>query len=393
MSPSRAEIRAQRAAAAEARRQAKAGGGNGPEGEAPAEGPEVTPAAAAVVPASREAEPETSPVVPVVRELQAYRPQPFTPDLIPEPEDLDVQGPMTDEELVELSYCEAAYTNADKADWIKWMAAESVRRGKRFRGADGTRTWPEYCEEVFGESESEVNRSIQQWPLKRAIATQQTAKPLSTPSSHVQALLPVVAEYGGEEEVARNYLGMRTWAAENKVKVTAADLESWVQRAQAAVDKPAERPALTGESLLEVREERVRQKQQAKSAAKTKTPKDTEPPATEPEAAPDAAPEAEAEPETHPNLGDQAPDQGGDEEHQEPEAETAGAGSGGDEQEDDAVDPRVAQVAVAASQLAGMSEGFVETGLLQLASTETLKTIVEATRSLAEAAEEELATR
>jgi hypothetical protein len=387
VSPSRQEIRARRTAAAEARRQARAAGQGGTGNEAPAEDAQAEPGTAAVVPASREGEPETTQAAPVVRELQAYRPQPFTPDLIPEPEDLDVDGPMSDEELAELAYCEAAYTNADQAEWIKWKAAEAVRRRRKFRGTDGARTWPEYCEEKFGESESEVNRSIQQWPLKRALATQQTVKPLSTPSSHVQVLLPIVEAYGGVEEVARNYLAMRAWAAENKVKVTAADLESWVRRAQ-AVEKPAERPALTGESLLEVREERVRRQKQAKTRSAPRKPNGTEQLAKDPE----------AEPETHPNLGDQAPQTdtgaGEDEQHRKPEAEDDGAAPGGDEQhQKQDVDPLAARAQYAASQLAGMSEGFVETGLLKRASTETLKTIVEATRSLAEAAEAELSTR
>ncbi|MFJ8957338.1 hypothetical protein ACIRO1_45335 [Streptomyces sp. NPDC102381] len=377
MSLTRAQIQAKRRADAEARRNARAqaeqaadaGGQGEPEEESAASGP--------LVPASREAEPTAETAVNPVAE--GYRPQPFTPDLIPEPEDLDLEGPMSEEELVELSYCEAAYTNADKAEWIKWMAAESVRRRKKYRGEDGSRTWPEYCEAAFGESESEVNRSIQQWRLKRAIATQQTARPLSTPSSHVQALLPIVEAYGGEEEVARNYLGMRIWSAENKMRVTAADLESWVQRAQ-AVEKPAERPALTGESLLEVREERVRHKQ-ATPRSSAKQPAAEEPAASE----------------THPNSGDQAPppdadaDAAGDEEYQEPEAEAAGAG--GDEPKDNADNPHTARLAVAASELDGMSQGVVEADLLQFASTETLKTIVQATRTLAEAAEAELAKR
>ncbi|MET9676396.1 hypothetical protein ABZY68_25375 [Streptomyces sp. NPDC006482] len=357
----------------------------------------------AVVPASREAEPEAPQAAPVVHEMKAYRPQPFTPDLIPEPEELDARGPMTDEELVELAYCEAAYANADKADWIKWMAAEAVRNRKTHRGPDGTRTWPEYCDAKFGESESEVNRSIQQWRLKRAIVEQQTTRMFSTPSSHVQTLLPIVAAYGGEDEVARNYVAMRTWAAENKVRVTAADLESWVQRAQ-AVEKPAERPALTGESLLEVREERVRLQEQAEARkAARKAASEARQTAPEPEAVPEThpnlgeSPEATAAPEGHPNLGDQAPEvnagAGDGEQHQAPETGNDGTGAGEGEQPEQNPDPLAQRAQVAASTLEGMSEAFVTSGLLRHASPETLKTIVETALSLAEAAEAELASR
>ncbi|WP_128643268.1 hypothetical protein [Streptomyces sp. SS] len=306
---------------------------------------------------------------------------------------------MTDDELVELAYCEAAYTNADKADWIKWMAAEAVRNRKMHRGPDGKRTWPEYCDAKFGESESEVNRSIQQWRLKRAIVEQQTTRMFSTPSSHVQTLLPVVAAYGGEDEVARNYVAMRTWAADNKVRVTAADLESWVQRAQ-AVEKPAERPALTGESLLEVREERVRLQAQAEARrAARKAASEARQTAPEPEVVPETdptlggSPEVEAAPEGHPNLGDQAPEANVGEQHQAPETGIDGTGVGEGELSEQDPDPLAVRAQVAASTLEGMSEGFVVSGLLRHASPETLKTIVEAALSLAEAAEAELASR
>ncbi|WP_431776263.1 hypothetical protein [Streptomyces cucumeris] len=354
----------QRDAAREAKKQNQPEAGTEAKPDVPAPGGEVNPLT-------------TEPRVPAGG---AYRPQPFTPDLIPEPEELEAEGPLTAQEVDELAYCEAAYTNANQADWIKWKAAHAVRSRKTYRGPEGTRTWPEYCEEVLGESESEANRSIQQWPLNRAIS-QQWTRPRATPASHVQALLPIAESYG-QEETARSYVSLRDWASENKVRVTAADLESWVQRAQ-AVEQPEERPALTAETLMEAREERVKQEAKAK-------------PRTAPKARVATVKNGGREG-SHPNLGDPAlgseSDADAEEEHQEPQNGNAGAEAEANEPQRDLTDPLATEASKASAVLEGIREGFVNGSLLQHARTDTLKAVMEAARDIAEAAEDVLKSR
>lgn len=322
---------------------------------------------------------EVDPVPPTAPPVDPYRPQPFTPDLLPEPKEIAAEGDLTAEEADELGHCEAAYGNGNRAEWMKWKAAHAVRSRRLYRR--GGRTWPEYCEFWFGESESEVNRRIQQWPLLKTI-TEKQDRPRSIPDSHVQQLLPLVKLHG-EELTAFAYVEMRRWGAERKTRITADVVGQVVELA-----KTAKAPTLATANLFQ-------QAIEAKPSGKKKQRVEAEPESRPEDDAGTESPGA-YEPGSHPNLGDQAPHTSagasGDEERQEPGAEPVGAGRS-DEQEDDAADPRVARLAVAASQLAGMSQGFVETDLLQVASTETLKTIVEATRSLAEAAEAELARR
>ena len=93
---------------------------------------------------------------------------------------------------------------------MKWKAAHAVRARRLHR--HGGRTWPDYCEDRFGESESEVNRRIQQWPLLKAI-TEQQDRPRSIPDSHVQQLLRMVEQHG-QDVTARAYVALREWAAE-----------------------------------------------------------------------------------------------------------------------------------------------------------------------------------
>ncbi|KIZ15626.1 hypothetical protein [Streptomyces natalensis] len=343
--------------------------------------------ATAAVPApGGEVDPLQSPAAAAVNE--AYRPQPFTPDLIPEPEKLDAQGPMSAQEIDELAHCEAAYTNANQAEWLKWKAAHAVRERKTHRGPDGTRTWPEYCDEKFGESESEVNRSIQQWPLMKAISEQWT-RPLATPASHVQALLPVIEGYG-LEETARDYVTLRTWAAENKKRVTAADLETWVDKAQ-AVQQPGERPALTAENWMAAREERV---EKAKS---TKARPAAQPSPGTPAVGAAAGVQTAGEEASHPNLGDSGTPASDEQPHQEPddapteEAPGPGGPEGAGDQETD--DGKADQAAKVWSELEGMHSAMVMSGLLQHARTDTLTSIAQTARAIAEAAEEVLKER
>lgn len=350
MSPSQREIRAQRAAAAEARRRAES----------------EKPVPTVPAPAAGEVEqPQTSLPEP-------YRPQPFTPDLIPEPVEVDeAEGELTPQEADDLGHCEAAFANGNRAEWMKWKAAHAVRARRLYR--QGGRTWPDYCEYLFGESESEVNRRIQQWPLLKAI-TEQQGQPRSIPDSHVQQLLPMVKQHD-EELTARAYVALRGWAEQHKHRVTAQVVGGLVELARAA-----ELPSLTNNTF------------QLAIEAKPKQP------STKPKVPAPAAPPAPTEPVgSHPNLGDHERDTTSgapsEDEHQEAETEPVGTGSGVDERQEDDHGPLADKASHAYTVLEGLCMGFMETGLLRHARPDTLKGIAEAARSLAKAAEGELKSR
>jgi hypothetical protein len=149
------------------------------------------------------------------------RPQPFTPDLIPEPQVVEVAGPLSPVERGDLEACERAFANADTGQWMRGKAAQVVRDGHLYR--EGGRTWPQYCEQVLGASESDVNRWIVEWPLSAAIwALWHGTRPV--PASHVRALLPVAHAFG-DEAAADGYVRLVEWAGSRGVRITAAKLD------------------------------------------------------------------------------------------------------------------------------------------------------------------------
>ncbi|WP_274036744.1 hypothetical protein [Streptomyces sp. MMBL 11-1] len=316
---------------------------------------------------------EPDPVLPVVPE-EPYRPQPFTQDLLPEPKEIEAEGDLTPEEVDELGHCEAAFGNANKAEWMKWKAAHAVRSRRLYR-QDG-RTWPDYCQDRFGDSESEVNRRIQQWPLLKAITDQQSL-PRSIPDSHVQRLLPMVKQHG-QDLTARAYVALRVWAAERRHRVTAEVVGELVGLAQAA-----EPPALTTANTFQLA---IEPKPKPKRSSSGKTEHAPEAPAPEP-----------AEPGGHPNLGDSAPgadsESAAEDEHQEPEPESAAAAPGADDQREASADPLTEQASRASDVLDGMRIGFTDGQLLRHARTDTLKAIMETALAIAEAAEDVLKDR
>ncbi|MFF5893962.1 hypothetical protein ACFY72_35110 [Streptomyces globisporus] len=346
MSPTRQEIRAQRAAAAEARRQAEESTGK-----------TATPTAPTIPAPAGESTPGT-PGPP-----EPYRPQAFTPDLIPEPVEgeVDVEGELTPEEIDDLGHCEAAFGNGNRAEWMKWKAAHAVRSRRLHR--HGGRTWPDYCQDRFGESESEVNRCIQQWPLLKAI-TEQQDRPRAIPDSHVQRLLPMVEEHG-QEVTARAYVALREWAAERRHRVTANVVDGLVELARSA-----EPPALTSSTFqqaIEVKPKpkttQSRKKEAAPAAGDTGAQKQPSHGAGE-----------------HPNLGDS----------------TSGTpAADGDESVVDAEiveDPPRHRAVKIRDLLQGMLAG-IESGTLHDAPAETLKDISTAALGIAYAADEVLKDR
>ena len=355
MSPTRQEIRAQRSAAAEARRRAEAE-------ETEREGESTETAAPAVPAPAGEVDPSSLSAAP-----EPYRPQPFTPDLIPEPLEVEAEGELTPQEIDDLEHCEAAFANGNRAEWMKWKAAHAVRSRRLYRRSG--RTWPEYCEDRFGESESEVNRRIQQWPLLKAI-TEQQDRPRAIPDSHVQHLLPMVEQHG-QEVAARAYVALRAWAAERRHRVTADVVDGLVELARAA-----ESPALTTVTTFQQAiEARPKPKPRPRRAKKELAP-------AEAETAPASAPEASGpETGTHPNLGESA-DHGSTSAHDADESVVEAEIVGEDE-------PPVHQATRARDLLQGMVTR-IEEGALQGAPAEVLKDISAAALAIALAADEAL---
>lgn len=355
MSPTRQEIRAQRAAAAEARRQAETKTAAPPEPAAP-----TVPGPAGEVDLSPTAAPEP------------YRPQPFTVDLIPEPVEVEAEGDLTPQEVDDLEHCEAAFANGNRAEWMKWKAAHAVR-ARRLHRQDG-RTWPDYCEDTFGESESEVNRRIQQWPLLKAI-TEQQERPRSIPDSHVQRLLPMVEQHG-QDVTARAYVALRVWAAGGRHRVTADVVDGLVELARAA-----EPPALTTSNTFQRAIEAKPKPKATRSRQKEQVPVEAE---TAPAGDETDAPE-QSGPETpgHPNLGDSvgaAPEVGADGDEPVVDAEIVD-------------DPPVHRWASHSRDLLqGMLAG-IGSGALQDAPAEALKEISAAALAISDAIDEVLKNR
>ncbi|MFD8026131.1 hypothetical protein ACFV6G_37670 [Streptomyces lavendulae] len=359
MSPTRQEIREQRAAAAEARRQSEAA-----KAEAPATAEATVPAPAG----------ERDPVTPAV--LEPYRPQAFTPDLIPEPVEVEVEadGELTPQEVDDLGHCEAAFANGNRAEWMKWKAAHAVRSRRLHR--QGGRTWPDYCQDQFGESESEVNRRIQQWPVLKAI-TEQQDRPRAIPDSHVHRLLPMVEQHG-QDTTARAYVALRVWAAERGHRVTADVVDGLVELARAA-EPLSLTTARTFQAAIEAKPKPKTTRARKKETAPA--PEETAPADVETGAQEQAAPQAGG----HPNLGDSTS-------RTRPTGETA---DDGDESVVDAeiVDEQPPHRAIETRDLLQGLLAGIEAGALHDAPAEALKDISTAALGIAYAVDEVLKER
>ncbi|WP_433860306.1 hypothetical protein [Streptomyces kronopolitis] len=356
MSPTRQQIRAQRAAAAEARRQA--------ETETKTEGKTAAPAAPTVPAPAGESVPATQPTAPE----DSYRPQAFTPDLIPEPIEVKAEGELSPQEVDDLGHCEAAFANGNRAEWMKWKAAHAVRDRRLHR--QGGRTWPEYCQDRFAESESEVNRRIQQWPVLKAI-TEQQGRPRAIPDSHVHRLLPMVKQHG-QDVTARAYVALRVWAEEHRHRVTADVIDGLVELARAA-EPPALTTSTTFQRAIEAKPKpkatRPRKKTAAPAAAET-APADVET---------DYREQAGAETGSHPNLGDSTGETPVDGDESVVDAEIVD-----DQRPHRAIETR--------DLLQGMLAG-IEEGALHDAPAEALKDISTAATAIAYAVDEVLKDR
>ncbi|MGW1101319.1 hypothetical protein ACWD64_37820 [Streptomyces antibioticus] len=332
----------------------------------PTDEPAAADAAAVAIPSPAgevDASPPAAPPEP-------YRPQPFTPDLIPEPVEVEAEGELTPQEVDDLEHCEAAFAHGNRAEWMKWKAAHAIRARNLHR--QGGRTWADYCQDRFGESESEVNRRIQQWPLLKAI-TEQQDRPRAIPDSHVQQLLPMVEQHG-QDVTARAYVALRGWAAERRHRVTATVVDGLVELARAA-----EVPALTTSNTFQLAIEAKPKPKAARTRKKEAAPATVE---TAPADA-EATAQEQGEPEAggHPNLGDSTDG-----------APTAETDADADESVVDAEivdDPPPHRAAHTRDLLQGMLAG-IESGALQDAPAETLKEISTAALSIAYAADEVL---
>lgn len=285
----------------------------------------------------------------------AQRPQPFTPDLIPEPVALDATGELTAQELDELQRCERAFANADAARWMAGKAAAALRERKLFRGQG--RTWPQYCEEELGQSESDVNRQISRWELAEAVTQIWVTGMGSVPDSHLDTLLEVTKTHG-VAAVAQGYVRLRQWAKGDGIRVTAAFLN------RALEASTAEPFPVDGSELRAI------------EAARLSVPVQASPLQTTPGAAPVVAPKG-ATSAASPRPAAPLPTQSASSDHQDEDDELVEA---------ELVDTEAVREVVAT--LAAMADGIE--GRLDGGSPESLTAIAEASRSIAAAADKAL---
>ncbi|WP_414167115.1 hypothetical protein ACMATS_05775 [Streptoverticillium reticulum] len=163
------------------------------------------------------------------------KPQAFTEDLIPTPQDIQATGPLSQLEQRDLRGIHAARDNALAAEWMKGMALESCHRRKLYRGATGTRTWEEYLEEEWdGMSETEARRQMGEWKLSRAVHAH-FGRP--APASHIRAIKPL-AVATTDVAAAQAYARLRSLFHNDGVRVTAQAITVRVDAALGA-GKPA----------------------------------------------------------------------------------------------------------------------------------------------------------
>lgn len=144
-------------------------------------------------------------------------------DLTPE----EANGPLSDEEQLQLTECHRAVDNSRSAQWLLGRALEIVRRRRLYRG-DGSRTWPEYlAAEHDGMTEREARRLQDEWRLAKAV--QDTlGKP--APASHVRAMLDY-ANSTSDEQAASDYTMLRTAFDEAQVRLAAHQITARVSKA------------------------------------------------------------------------------------------------------------------------------------------------------------------
>ncbi|MFF5808292.1 hypothetical protein [Streptomyces sp. NPDC012746] len=171
----------------------------------------------------------------------ALRDQPFTlahwgatlpeRDVTPE----EANGPLNDEEQLQLAECHRAVENARAAQWMLGRALEIVRRRRLYRG-DGSRTWIQYLDAEHDRmTEREARRLQDEWRLAHAIHNA-LGKP--APASHVRAMLDY-ADSTSDVQAARDYVMLRTAFEAAEVRLAAHQITARVAKAlePASADK------------------------------------------------------------------------------------------------------------------------------------------------------------
>ncbi|WP_147472726.1 hypothetical protein [Streptomyces triticirhizae] len=123
------------------------------------------------------------------------RPQPLTPEVIPDPPaapraETD-NSALTPEERADYTACERALDHYSQATWMYGKALQAIRDSRYYR--EEFDTWVEFLEVRRGISESHAHRFIEEWPLAQALS-QTLGKPAV--QSHVTHLLPAAKTYG-----------------------------------------------------------------------------------------------------------------------------------------------------------------------------------------------------
>ena len=179
-----------------------------------------------------------APRPPDTLEQTGERPQPLTPDTIPDPPATprpdDDTSALTPQEAAEYAQCERAIDHYHQSTWMYAKALQVVRDSRYYR--EEYRTWAEYLEHRCGISESQAHRLIEEWPLAAAIQHELGRPPVQ---SHVTKLMPVVKAYSVDAGV-RLYALLQDKAASQGVRLTAQHVHGVARAVLARAGRAAE---------------------------------------------------------------------------------------------------------------------------------------------------------
>jgi len=230
--------RAQRAAA---RQPAPAGPPTGSAGPVdPAAGPSVGPdATTPALPVPRE---ETESARPAGRRraVAPERPQPVTPDMIPDlpeaPVAEDDASPLSAAEQADRAACQRVFDHYGEASWMFGAALEVMHFSRLYR--DDYPNWGAYVEADHGISKTASHQAMREWRTAQAMCKILHTPP---PQSHIRSMLPISQSHHGISGAVDLYVLLRSAAEAQGVRLTADHLN----RAVAAVLSlgPATEPA------------------------------------------------------------------------------------------------------------------------------------------------------
>ncbi|MDT0347510.1 hypothetical protein [Streptomyces litchfieldiae] len=194
-------------------------------------------------------------VDPFAPPTETGRPQPLTPDVIPDPPatpraETD-NSALSPEERADYAACERALDHYSQATWMYGKALQAIRDSRYYREEFGT--WVEFLEVRRGISESHAHRFIEEWPLAQALS-QTLGKPAV--QNHVTHLLPAAKAYG--INVALDYYQLMQSRAESQgVRLVGKHVHALVRLLIAQAGRKAEPDQLqeTAQAIVQAAEE------------------------------------------------------------------------------------------------------------------------------------------